>query len=154
MRLVDKAAVRAGLGTACVMCDPGEPLAANDAAVAVLDRLASRPGHVLVVLRRHEEHLARLSWADYAAMQHLAWRVTRALDREFAPRRVFVAALGSAVQRATSFPHVHLHVVPLATDDRPADVFTWERGVYLFEDAAEERAMHARLAAAISAINS
>jgi hypothetical protein len=66
---------------------------------------------------------------------------------------VFVAALGSAVQRPMSFPHVHLHVVPLADDDRPADVFTWENGVYVFDDAAEERAMHARLAAAISAIN-
>jgi diadenosine tetraphosphate (Ap4A) HIT family hydrolase len=111
-----------------------EILASNAAAVAVLDRFASRRGHVLVVLRRHEE--SQLDWEEYVGVQRLAWEASHALGRVLGPRRVYVAALGSKEQRTTSFPHHHVHVVPLADGgepDRPARVFTWEHGVYLYE---------------------
>jgi diadenosine tetraphosphate (Ap4A) HIT family hydrolase len=117
-------------------------------AIALLDRYATRPGEVLVILRRHEERLTALARDEAAALNELGWDVSRAIDRALAPKRIFVAALGSATQLAISFPHVHLHVVPLADGgeaDRPAEVFTWERGVYVFDDDAEERELAASL---------
>jgi len=141
--------------TACIGCEltrEGSPIAASPHAVAVLDRYACRPGHVLVVLRRHVERISELPWPEYADLQHLAWRVTRAVEHVYTPRRIYVAALGSAQPLATSFPHVHLHVIPLSDGgeiDRPASVLTWNHGMYVFEDAAEEAALRDRLRAAI-----
>ena len=49
----------------CAMCGmveghPGdlETIAERPCAVAVLDRLGTRPGHLLVILRRHAESIA------------------------------------------------------------------------------------------------
>jgi histidine triad (HIT) family protein len=127
----------------CAMCAVAarhgadlEVLAESEAAVAALDRFATRPGHVLVVLRRHVERVVELPWAEYAEVQRLSWEAARALEEALRPKRVYVAALGSAERRAISFPHHHVHVVPLPHGDerdRPAEVFTWARGVALYE---------------------
>lgn len=114
----------------------GEPIARNDVAVCVLDRLASRRGHLLVIAERHVEALGDLGWRDYVAMQRLAWEASRALEAVFRPVRLYVAMLGSREETAKSFPHLHLHVVPLddgGHDDRPAKVFTWDR-VHVYDD--------------------
>lgn len=141
----------------CAMCavaaghPPGtEVLAENDAAVAVLDRYAARPGHVLVVLRAHVEQVWDLPWEAYAAVQRLAWEAARAAARVAAPRRVFVAALGSPDPLLMSFPHHHVHVLPVAEGGptaRPAEVFTWSAGVYVYEPG-EARALADALRAA------
>ena len=142
-------------GADCGMCDlvrAAPPIAATEHAVAVLDRYAARPGHVMIVLRRHEERIAHLAWPEYESLHQLAWRLCGAIDAVLAPRRIYVAALGSAVPLDTSFPHVHLHLIPLADGgqaDRPAEVFTWVNGVYVFGDAAEERDLRDRLTAAL-----
>lgn len=135
----------------CTFADDPEPIAESEHALVIPDRYASRPGHVLVVARRHEERVAGLAWDEYASIQRLVWDACRALEATYAPRRIYVAALGSADAIDTSFPHVHVHVVPLADGgelDRPANVFTWVHGVYVFESADEERAMRDRLRAA------
>jgi diadenosine tetraphosphate (Ap4A) HIT family hydrolase len=136
----------------CTLAGSPAPIAASPHAVAILDRYAARPGHVLIVLARHEEKLAAVRWDEYEAMQRLAWRIGCAIEAALAPRRIYVAALGSAVPLATSFPHVHLHVIPLADGgeaDRPANVFTWTHGMYVFESPDEERALADRLRAAL-----
>jgi diadenosine tetraphosphate (Ap4A) HIT family hydrolase len=74
------------------------------------------------------------------------------MEVELSPRRIYVAALGSASPLVTSFPHVHFHLVPLADGgeaDRPAEVFTWANGILVFDDADEERALLAKLRAAV-----
>jgi diadenosine tetraphosphate (Ap4A) HIT family hydrolase len=135
----------------CALVAEAEAIATTDHAFAVLDRYASRPGHVLVVLRRHAEGIAALAWDEYAGLQRLAWEMSRAIDAALAPKRIYVAALGSSEPLITSFPHVHFHLVPLADGgeaDRPAEVFTWANGIYVFDDDAEERALLATLKAA------
>lgn len=140
----------------CAMCAAtAEPLlrgllASNAAAVAMLDRFAARPGHVVVVLRRHVESLAALPWDEYAAVQRLAWEAAQALTRALSPVRVYVAALGSARRIAISFPHHHVHVVPLTDGgerDRPSEVLTWSHGVLVY-DPGEMEEWTARLRAA------
>lgn len=149
------AALERERGTGCPMCTlvaTPEPILATELAIAVLDRYACRPGHILVVLRRHAERIAQLPYSDYEAMQHLAWQIAGALERELSPARIYIAALGSAVPLATSFPHVHLHVIPLTDGgdvDRPANVLTWTNGMYVFENEDEERALRDRLRAAL-----
>jgi diadenosine tetraphosphate (Ap4A) HIT family hydrolase len=111
-------------------------LAEGRHAVVVLDRYATRRGHVLVVLRRHAEAVADLAWDEYADVQRLAWEASRALTRVLSPKRVFVAALGSPVRLPMSFPHHHVHVIPLfdgGEEDRPAAVLTWTRGVFVYD---------------------
>jgi diadenosine tetraphosphate (Ap4A) HIT family hydrolase len=160
VRRIDKATALAALAAErsarCRMCElieELEPIAATEHAVAILDRYASRPGHVLIVARRHEERIASLAWPEYAAIQELAWRLCGAIERALAPRRIYVAALGSADPIDTSFPHVHVHVVPLSDGgeaDRPASVFTWQHGVDVFESVDEEHALRGRLRAALT----
>ena len=159
MKRVDKAEalarVAGAAGPGCRMCAVAReatPIAASEEAVAVLDAFACRPGHVLVVLRRHEERIAALTWPEWQAMQHLVWRVSRAIEVALAPRRIYVAALGAAQALPNSFPHVHVHLVPLydgGEDDRPASVFTWTHGMYVFESPDEEAALHGRLVGAL-----
>jgi diadenosine tetraphosphate (Ap4A) HIT family hydrolase len=126
----------------CAMCamvaghpDDIEILASNAHAVAVLDRYATRRGHVLVVLRRHAESVAELGWDEYAAVQRLAWEAGRAVDHALRPMRVFMAVLGSTAKLPNTFAHHHVHVIPLepGSEDRPSRVFSWEPGVYVYE---------------------
>ncbi len=132
----------------CAMCAAVAPdaarvvLAENRAAVAMLDRFAARPGHVVVVLRRHVEAIAELPFEEYAAVQRLAWGASCALTSVLSPRRVFVASLGAPSRIATSFPHHHVHAIPLtdaAEGDRPAEVLTWSHGVFVFDPGEAER---------------
>ncbi len=156
MKRVGKPELLAEIGapTGCMMCElvRGVPVAESAHAVAVLDRYASRPGHVLVVTRRHEERIAKLTAAEHADMFRLVHEVCHAIEAVFEPRRIYVAALGSAEPLAVSCPHVHVHCVPLVDGgdaDRPAEVFTWAQGMYVFESADEERALRERLRAAL-----
>jgi diadenosine tetraphosphate (Ap4A) HIT family hydrolase len=143
-------------GATCTLCrliaasaDGDERVAHNDHGVVLLNRFASRPGHLLVVAPRHVEHVDELSWADYAELQRLAYEASAALRRAFAAHRVYSAVLGSAKELPNSYPHLHIHVVPIQDADeraRPARVFTWSEGVFVYEDA-EARALIARIQA-------
>ncbi|MBK9264438.1 MAG: HIT family protein [Polyangiaceae bacterium] len=127
-----------------------ERLAESPVAIAVLDRYATRPGHLLVILRRHVESISSLSWEEYAGVQRLSWEAARALEKVCQPRRIFVAALGAPKKRINSFPHHHVHVIPVDSDGedaRPARVLSWEFGVYVY-DEGEARSMGDALRAA------
>jgi diadenosine tetraphosphate (Ap4A) HIT family hydrolase len=156
MRVVDKAEALALLetharalvpGGGCVLCAlaqkrDSDVVRESEHGVVVLDRFACRAGHLLVIARRHVEKATLLGWATYVELQRLGFEATHALERLLAPKRVFVAALGNATALPMSFPHYHLHVVPVAEDDeraRPAHVLSWSSGVVVYgeEDAAE-----------------
>ena len=118
-------------------------------ATCALNRLAARPGHLVIALRRHVERIAALSWEEYEGVQRLAWEAARALEAVMSPQHVFVASLGSPVATNKSFPHVHVHVVPLADGgeaDRPANVFTWDTLVVYEDEEADALASRVRAA--------
>jgi diadenosine tetraphosphate (Ap4A) HIT family hydrolase len=152
------AALEAAVSGSCVMCelasghrDAALQIHRDETATVLLDRFAAAPGHVLVVLAAHVEHVAQLPLESYLHSQRLAWRACRALEATLAPRRTFVASFGSSTPLPTSFPHFHLHVVPLAEDGenaRPAKVFSWAEGVWVFESEEEAASLAARLRAA------
>ena len=138
----------------CVMCAlvararaRGEELASSGHGVALLDRFGSRVGHVLVVSKSHLEDTSDLGWPVYADLQRLAYDACTALRRTLEPARIFVAVLGASAQLPMSFPHFHIHVLPVYDTDeraRPANVFSWSSGVLVYEDD-EARALSARL---------
>jgi diadenosine tetraphosphate (Ap4A) HIT family hydrolase len=150
MRRVDKpealellASYRQSLGNPpCVLCalcqhaDDRHVVARNAEGTVLLNRFAQRPGHLLVVAHSHVEHAHELQWPSYAALQQLAHSACIALQRTVQPARTFTAVLGSAASIATSYPHLHIHVVPVPESDdraRPARVFSWSEGIYVYE---------------------
>jgi diadenosine tetraphosphate (Ap4A) HIT family hydrolase len=106
--------------------------------IVLLNRFAQRRGHLMVLPRRHVEHVRALDWSSYAALQRLAYDASIALDRVLTPVRVWNAVLGSPAPLPASYSHVHIHVVPIYETDeraRPARVFSWSEGVTVYDDA-------------------
>lgn len=127
-------------GEGCVMCAvvaQAPRIAESANAVVVLDRFASRPGHLLVVPKAHIEQITKLDWPAYSELQRLGYEAVHVVERVFAPKRVYLASLGTSTALAGSYPHLHLHVVPIPEDDeraRPAAVFSWSAGIVLYEE--------------------
>jgi len=154
-RIVDKATgltelerhrkVLLGERDGCVMCAlvaaapaASELVAENEHGVVLVDRFGNRPGHLIVVAKRHCEDMLELGWDGYRALQHLAYLSAGALTRALAPVRVFIAALGSQVPLPMTFPHCHLHVLPVyeaGDGGRPAQVFSWSAGLVIYSEA-------------------
>jgi diadenosine tetraphosphate (Ap4A) HIT family hydrolase len=131
------------LGEGCAMCalaarrDSAPPVHESEHGVVVLDRFASERAHLLVVARRHVDRATELPWRVYAELQKLAYEACHALEAAVRPRRVYVAALGAPTPLPMSFPHYHLHVIPIYEDDeraRPARVLSWTSGVIVYDD--------------------
>ena len=150
------------LSARCAMCglvDGASPLRVHEdrLAVVVLDLYASTRGNLLVVLREHVEQVTELPIERYLALQRLVYASVDVLERTLAPKRVYTAILGSPraepdgpAPPAMSFPHLHQHVIPVHEDGetaRPAVVFSWSAGVWLY-DEGEAEALAADLRAA------
>jgi diadenosine tetraphosphate (Ap4A) HIT family hydrolase len=141
----------------CVMCalvaragSAAELIREGEHGVMLLDRFGTREGHLLVIARAHVEDTLELGFDVYQELQRLAYEGAQALTRVLAPARVFIAVLGASAALPMSFPHFHIHVLPVYETDeraRPAYVFSWSAGVLVYEDA-EARALAQRLRAA------
>jgi diadenosine tetraphosphate (Ap4A) HIT family hydrolase len=132
----------------CMLCAlsssaPAEQAIASDEhGTVLLNRFAQRRGHLMVLPRSHIEHAHELDWSVYAALQRLAYDASIALQRVLAPLRIWNAVLGSAMPLATSYAHVHIHVLPIYESDdrsRPARVFSWSEGVTIYDDAEAQQ---------------
>lgn len=129
----------------CALADtayrPEHVVAENEHAVARLNLLPCREADFMVVTRRHVERALEVHWAEQVALHELAHRGARILEAERGARRVYVAQLGAVDDLPMTFPHVHLHVVPLyagGEEARPARVFSWSANVGVYEPAEAE----------------
>ncbi len=114
-----------------------EPVLEDADAVVVLDRFAARPGHLLVIAKDHVEDLTDLGYERYASLHRVVYDACQAVEAALHPVRVFTAALGAPKAVPMSFPHFHLHVIPIFETDersRPARVFSWADGVTIYDD--------------------
>jgi diadenosine tetraphosphate (Ap4A) HIT family hydrolase len=112
------------------------PIVRGARATAALARYALRPGHALVVAHAHVTAIPALDEADWVELALLARRTAAAIDRVLSPARCYVASLGTDAEVPMSSPHVHMHVIPVAPDEKPRDVLTWEHGVFVAGDVA------------------
>ena len=125
-------------------------LAETPHALALLSRYQLRRGHVLVLPKRHVETWTEIDWDEWRDVQRLSWEAGRTLERALAPERVYVATLGARSNVPTTFPHLHVHVVPVYESDarsKPSNVFTWKNGLDL-PSQDEAAAMRSALTAA------
>src|SRR5262245_3278427 len=101
---------------------PASPdrIAESQHGVVLLDRFGRGEGHMLVTARRHYEHAAELGWDEYSDLQRLAHEACIALRRSKSPVRTFVAVLGAPSELPMSFPHFHIHVLPVYHADERA----------------------------------
>jgi diadenosine tetraphosphate (Ap4A) HIT family hydrolase len=135
-------------GASCLMCHladghgDGGVIAESEHGVVLLDGFGATEGHLLVVARRHVERASDLEWSVFVDLQRLVWEATRVVEAVLQPARVYTAALGASAKLPTSYPHFHVHVVPVYAADeraRPAHVFSWSSGVVRYETAEAAR---------------
>jgi len=133
-----------GDGPGCVMCalaalprSRPEVLAESEHGLVLLDRFGSTEGHVLVIAKQHLVDTAELPWPLYSELQRLNYEACCAVRRAFAPARVFSAIFGASSDLPMSFPHFHIHALPVYESDeraRPANVFSWTAGVFVYDE--------------------
>ncbi len=114
-----------------------------------LPRYVRRWGHVIVMPRTHVVTYTGVAAPLWARVNDDALRVARMLERIRNPVRIYITSTGSSAGELTQTSmHLHVHVIPLYDSlDRPADVFSWQPGVYVAEDD-EWEALRAELATA------
>lgn len=85
--------------------------------MAFLDIAPVTPGHTLVIPVRHVETLFDLPPAEVPALWATAQKVGRALQSAFSADGLNLLQANGAAAGQT-IAHLHLHLVPRATDDR------------------------------------
>ena len=165
MRVVEKAealslleANRRELGleaSSCIVCGllnlparDASLLGQTEHGVVLLVRFAVRRGHLMVCSKRCLTHPAELGLSAFLDLQALLWGASVALERALKPTRTFLASLGATVQLPMTAPHFHFHALPLfetGEETRPANVFSWSKGLVLYDDDREVAALRDEL---------
>jgi diadenosine tetraphosphate (Ap4A) HIT family hydrolase len=119
----------------------------DDEILVLLPRYVRRWGHIVVMPQQHVTTYRGLSPQLWARINDEALRAARMLETIRSPLRIYVTSTGSSAGELTQTSmHLHVHVIPLYDNhDRPADVFSWQTGVYVgshaeFEDMRTEYA--------------
>lgn len=108
----------------------------DDEQLVSLPRYVRKWGQVTVTPKAHVTSYAEVDPDVWARTNALALKTARIVERVRAPRRTILASTGSSAgELVNSSIHLHVHVVPLYdSDDRPADVFSWQEGVYVGDE--------------------
>lgn len=126
----------------CLMCAVrdrrvGETYAVfeDEDILVLLPRYVRRWGHVIVMPRRHVTTYTGVEPALWARVNAEALHAARMLERIRSPVRIYITSTGSSAGELTQTSmHLHVHVIPLYdSEDRPADVFSWQPGVFVAE---------------------
>ena len=125
---------RSGSCALCDLCQEGSTpryvLEEGRHAIALLPRYARRWGHVMIVLREHRTAYRGLPEAHWQEAMRLALRAAQAIESALSPQRCYVASLGAAVPHPLTYPHLHIHVIPVyEASDTPSTVLTASAGV-------------------------
>ena len=119
--------------SSCLFCKivskevPACLVAEDEKAIAFMDIMPARKGHVLVVPRHHAETMIDVPLDDLLAMIKLVQRVAVALARGIQPPGFSVVQLNGAASGQTVF-HMHFHVIPRQTADGLA--MKWSHETY------------------------
>lgn len=105
-----------------------------------LPRYVRRWGHIVVMPRAHVVTYTGVAANLWVRINDDALRAARMLERIRSPLRIYITSTGSSAGELTQTSmHLHVHVIPLYDNhDRPADVFSWQTGVYVAEPAEWE----------------
>lgn len=105
--------------TDCIFCKiiekeiPTHIVYEDEATLAFLDRNPIRPGHLLVIPKRHEPDIKDLDKETYHTLMDVVQKLSRKVSDVLKPQRVGLVVSGWDV------PHTHVHVVPM---EQPHDI--------------------------------
>lgn len=125
---------------ACLMCaicaraaGTVHVLYEDDEQLVSLPRYVRRWGHVMITPKAHVTSYTEVDAQLWARSNALALQVARVIERVRRPRRCYMASTGSSGEEQTQTSrHLHIHVIPIyEADDRPREVFSWSKGVYV-----------------------
>ena len=108
----------------CVFCGiirgelPASVVYQDPECVAIMDIHPMRPGHVLVLSRRHAVHLHELSEQEQQCVFLAATRVSVAQRESGLPWEAGSLVVNDGPAAGQHVPHVHVHVVPRTRGDR------------------------------------
>jgi diadenosine tetraphosphate (Ap4A) HIT family hydrolase len=107
----------------------------DDDILVMLPRYVRRWGHIVVMPNAHVTTYTGVEPSLWARINAEALRAARMLERIRAPLRIYITSTGSSAGELTQTSmHLHVHVIPLYdNEDRPADVFSWQGGVWVAE---------------------
>ena len=151
----DEAARRIALekgANQCALCalarrprGPDYCLEETEHCIAFLPQYARNWGHVMILFREHSTTYCELTADQWASANTLVLKAAKAAEKVLDPVRCYIASLGAAVEHPMTFPHLHMHMVPVySMTDTPSSIFTTKDGV-LTADAAEFNALYQRL---------
>ena len=89
----------------------------DESFVAFMDIFPLRPGHLLVVPRRHVQRVAELDAGARAGLFQLGAELGEALRGSSVPCRDVHLLINDGSHANQSVPHVHLHVIPRSGGD-------------------------------------
>ncbi|MBN2783448.1 MAG: HIT family protein [Pontiellaceae bacterium] len=98
--------------------DPGQVILQNEYAVAFYDRFPVSEGHALVVPKRVVPSLYELPKAWQSEMWNAVRDVRTTLGDWYAPN-AYNIGINDGAAAGQTIPHVHIHVIPRYTGDRP-----------------------------------
>lgn len=105
--------------TDCIFCKiikkeiPAYIVFENDDVMAFLDNNPVRPGHTLIVPKKHIDSFTHMSIDAYGNLMKYAHVVAQQIEKKIDPKRVGLIIEGFDVA------HVHVHLVPLQS---PSDI--------------------------------
>ncbi len=108
----------------------------DDDILVFLPRYVRRWGHLVVMPRDHVVTYSGIAPALWVRVNADALHAARLLERLRSPLRIYITSTGSSAgELLQTSMHLHIHVIPLYDNlDRPADVFSWQAGVYVADD--------------------
>ena len=96
----------------CPFCGLEKTLLENDLAIAIPDKYPVRPGHTLVIPRRHVSSFFELTEDELLACYDLVKKAKEMIDEEHSPGGYRVGAnIGRTANQTVM--HVHIHVLPM-----------------------------------------
>jgi diadenosine tetraphosphate (Ap4A) HIT family hydrolase len=121
----------------------------DDEQLVSLPAYVRRWGQILVTPKAHATSYSKVDAAMWARTNELALRAARVVEAVQRPRRVYLASTGSSAgELVNCSTHLHVHVIPLhEADDKPADVFSWQAGIWVAEPEEWEELRRAYVAA-------
>ena len=102
----------------CVFCSLAEEkiVLQNDSFYAINDAFPVKPGHMLIITRRHAQNIFELSKEEFATLQDILQQVKSYLEKEYKPDGYNIGANTGSVA-GQSIKHFHLHVIPRYYND-------------------------------------
>jgi diadenosine tetraphosphate (Ap4A) HIT family hydrolase len=96
----------------CPFCSIDNVLFENELAFAIPDKFPVRPGHTLVIPRRHVASFFELTDEELVASYELIKKTKDMVDGEYSPDG-YKVGINIGRSSGQTVMHVHMHVVPM-----------------------------------------